>query len=584
MLFGRPDSPDPYTPIPAHTARARRASQSNPSIQTSTTLLSPGTAARKYGRNTRARAASMPSNSRPAIKITIPDPTRPTPTSNPTKPSVSPSRLPRYQAQSQFPRYVHQQSTSLNIPKSSIPRPIRTSSSSSELPIPSPKSQCPGGATPSPRPRRFIKQEPLIVIQHLRNLLAQDGLEWSEYLQIDDLIALHEREIMEGAHRPKHHQNKLAEDDTLSVFGTPLRQTSLFASTKAIFGGYEHDLPILVFSCVEELHRQGISTTSSFPNLSARSHHLEQLVRAFNCASTRFGLDAALSNQRLEDVYCLLATYLAQLPEPVFAPSEIARGLENALLVWCIEPQSGTRILNPIRIKIAQLLLRLLPSPHLSLFVYLMAFLSQIASKAEDEETRIETLGRTFGRWMFGGGGGGGGESRATTMMMWFLLNWSAVINGFFDDLPALSSSAWKSRRSSIVDPQATPRISQDSQTMASTPRTLFDMTSSSGLTGLAGDGSEGPVTPSSSAFRVGMIPTQSYGYLTANSTESSRAASIVDVQGCSPTAPYPAAMSIVGKAQQQQPSKDDDDMSRCSSGSACKLRVLSIFVIGRYN
>ncbi|KAK1231991.1 hypothetical protein PQX77_004872 [Marasmius sp. AFHP31] len=463
MLFARPDSPDPYTPIPTHTARARRASQSIPSTQTSTALLSPSSAARKYGHNTRARAVSMPSNSRPAIKITIPDSIRPTPTLDPSKPSVSPSRLPRYQAHSQFPRYVHQQSTSLNIPKSSIPRPIRASSSSSELPIPSPKSQCP---TPLSRPRRFVKQEPLIVIQHLRNLLAQDGLEWSEYLQIDDLLALHEREIMEGAHRSKHHQNKLAEDDTLRI-----------------------------------------STISSFPNLSARSHHLEQLVRAFDRASTRFGLDTALSNERLKDVYGLLATYLAQLPEPVFAPSEIARGLENALLVWCIEPESGTHILNPIRIKIAQLLLRLLPSPHLSLFVYLMAFLSQIASKAEDEEMRIETLGRTFGRWMFGGGGGG--ESRATTMMMWFLLNWSAVINGFFDDLPTLSSSAWKSRRSSIVDPQATPRISQDSPTMASTSCILFDMAPFP----LAGNGSEGGVSPSSSAFRVGMIPTQSYGH-----------------------------------------------------------------------
>jgi hypothetical protein len=43
------------------------------------------------------------------------------------------------------------------------------------------------------------------------------------------------------------------------VFGVPLNETVLRAPATAILGGYRHDLPLVVFLCVEELYRTGES-------------------------------------------------------------------------------------------------------------------------------------------------------------------------------------------------------------------------------------------------------------------------------------------------------------------------------------
>ncbi len=41
----------------------------------------------------------------------------------------------------------------------------------------------------------------------------------------------------------------------IDVFGAPLRQVAVYASTVTVLGGLEHELPIVVYSCVEELYR-----------------------------------------------------------------------------------------------------------------------------------------------------------------------------------------------------------------------------------------------------------------------------------------------------------------------------------------
>ena len=47
------------------------------------------------------------------------------------------------------------------------------------------------------------------------------------------------------------------------MFGFSLRQIALYASTRAVLGGFEHDLPIVVFACVEELYRSGMELSST---------------------------------------------------------------------------------------------------------------------------------------------------------------------------------------------------------------------------------------------------------------------------------------------------------------------------------
>ncbi|KAG7091433.1 hypothetical protein E1B28_010469 [Marasmius oreades] len=568
MLFPRRGSKaesDPYTPLPVATARARRASLAQEGPPTMA-FLKPH---QGHGHDTRARSASMP-GPRPIITVATPNNT--ISALSVTNSSVSPSRLPRYQ---QTPRRFHQQSISLQIPKSSVHRVLPIPNSSTMVTLSNANNVTTHSVRKgmsAPLTRRFRKDDPLGVIQHLRNILVPRCLELGEYLLTDDLVALHDREIMERAHRLKQIQSRRGQqgrgeptlDDTLNVFGVTLRQASLYASTTAIFGGYGHDLPIIVFSCVEELHRKGLSVIHRVPNLIEPSHRLRQLVQIFDSPNSNFGLSTSLADEHLNDIYDLLVTYLTRLPEPVFAPSEIVHGLESAVFEWCImpEPDSQSPSPSPDQIKILQLLLRLLPSPHLSLFIYLMAFVCQITARGNLNE--MEIIGTTFGKWMFNGGfSGSGGQNKAVAMMIWFTRNWGTIINGFFDDLSPLSASAWKSNIR--VDTQPKPKKTLNGD--ASSPSAIFTLLNTLPDTGREG---ENEVTPSGSAIKLGLVREKSYQYLTANSPGSSCAASLINHEILSST-----ASNLKQSNQVLHQPDEDDDMSRCSSGSALNERLL---------
>ncbi len=45
----------------------------------------------------------------------------------------------------------------------------------------------------------------------------------------------------------------------VEVFDVPLNESVLRTPATAILGGYRHDLPLVVFLCVEELYRTGES-------------------------------------------------------------------------------------------------------------------------------------------------------------------------------------------------------------------------------------------------------------------------------------------------------------------------------------
>jgi hypothetical protein len=50
-----------------------------------------------------------------------------------------------------------------------------------------------------------------------------------------------------------------ADASPVDIFGVPLNESVLRAPATAILGGYRHDLPLVVFLCVEELYRTGKS-------------------------------------------------------------------------------------------------------------------------------------------------------------------------------------------------------------------------------------------------------------------------------------------------------------------------------------
>ncbi|KAI3608946.1 Rho GTPase activation protein [Moniliophthora roreri] len=553
ILFNRQgEAADPYTRLPTYTARSRRASLAqrpdiglgfSPSTSTSGSLPK----IRTQDGESRFRSVSMPPTRQVPLDLAVETETKNPPKSSIPRPS---SRLPRPRQTSR----KHQQTASLNMPRLSIPRPTNF-----DQPLPSSptKSTTPliaatvTSTTETVPSRRFMKDRPDIIVKHLESLLGLDA-RLVDVLPVDDLVALHEREAMESATRLKSGQIS----QSLSVLGIPLRQTSHYASTKAILGKYEHDLPIIVFSCVEELYRFGLSITFSFEDFKHESKRLQELIAIFDSPERQFGAAVLLSNERLEDIYALLVTYLSHLPEPIFAPMEIGGGLRNALWTWCFEP--AYHMSTPSMIRIAQLLLRLLPSPNLSLFVYLVAFACQMVaiqtkhklsrnvpvSPAQvdiEKDLGAGNFGQTFGPWMFGTSvsptkSGASPvveenmDEKAAVMMTWFIRNWGEVINGLFDDLPPLGSSTWKSlNKARSPNANLTTLIHED---VSATPRAgngcfVADLASPSpSLAELAHQGLS-PLSP----VKVGVVRHQ-YGFLTLPCVDDSGcAASIIDVE-----------------------------------------------------
>jgi hypothetical protein len=195
MLYNRQlnETADPYTQLPNTTSRLRLASPRRfndglglPASTSTSTSLSK---IRTQGQS-RNRSASLPS-SRQVPRLTVE-----TGCKSSLKPTVTntPSRLPRPQ---QNPR-KHQHSASLDIPKSSIPRPTSFSR-------PTPPSPAKPKASPIASPtksidispaRRFMKGEPEIVVKYLKSLLGPNTC-FLDTLPLDDLAALHEREAMD---------------------------------------------------------------------------------------------------------------------------------------------------------------------------------------------------------------------------------------------------------------------------------------------------------------------------------------------------------------------------------------------------
>lgn len=265
-----------------------------------------------------------------------------------------------------------------------------------------------------------------------------------------------------------------------------MNESVLRASATAILGGYRHDLPLVVFLCVEELYRTGKSAnfirrtlhnkcshigiykSGLFRDLPNRQRHHE-LSTLFDTPPT-FGEGMSLRAESTADICALLLTYLKELPEPVLTPY-----LFNAFWNWSVRPsvkredermrkeqdeeedlrnrffQTGQRPPRPSsrvlyekarlraaqdetaetgQVTIARDLLRLLPTHSFSLIVYLCAFFTQVPLCPENGIT-FEDIGRIFGPPVFGGP-----VPAARRMMVWFLKRWNRVSDGLLDAGP----------------------------------------------------------------------------------------------------------------------------------------------------
>lgn len=336
-----------------------------------------------------------------------------------------------------------------------------------------------------PHPASMRKPDPRLIVSTLELVLLDSQKKPADVLDIYELLGMHqldqldfeEREIARANTSQTHPRGEPV------VLGEPLRKTSIYASMTMVLGDREHELPIIVVSCIEELYRTGIYQPNLFRTLPNRSRLLE-LINIFDSEQqppgsiirsrhslppksplkSGFGANTSLHLESTPDICALLSTYLSALPEPILLPA-----LFRPIWDWCgLENDEGDGLQSrPLQrrrssvplsrtytnsteltpILIAQLVLHLLPSPHFSLLVYMLAFFSQVALVHEENGVGMEDLARMFGGRIFGGGQsrrrklsdeiakGDRHELRTEeeVMMCWFLRRWGPISEGLFD-------------------------------------------------------------------------------------------------------------------------------------------------------
>ncbi|KAI9441934.1 hypothetical protein H4582DRAFT_1426820 [Lactarius indigo] len=342
------------------------------------------------------------------------------------------------------------------------------------------------GAPPPPAP----KWPHWTLVLRIKRALRRDGKDVRDYVEAAQIDELFQRDVEERARREREHariarvragKEPAGFDENARVFGVPLNESVLRAPATAILGGFRHDLPLVVFLCVEELYRTGIYKSGLFRDLPNRQRHHE--LRTLFDTPPAFGEGMNLRAESTADICALLLTYLNELPEPVLTPY-----LFNAFWNWCVRPsvkredertrkeqdeeedlrarffQTGQRPPRPSRrvlfekarlraaqdesaetgqVAVARDLLRLLPTHSFSLIVYLCAFFTQVPLCPENG-IALEDIGRIFGPSVFGGP-----VPAARRMMVWFLKRWNRVSDGLLDPDPDDPSSGSSSTGSS---------------------------------------------------------------------------------------------------------------------------------------
>ncbi|OAV95309.1 hypothetical protein PTTG_26711 [Puccinia triticina 1-1 BBBD Race 1] len=139
-------------------------------------------------------------------------------------------------------------------------------------------------------------------------------------------------------------------------------------------------LPILPFTVIEEIYRRGMRIPGIL-RISGDLDRIDELVKKFEFCPKN-GVD--VSTEDIHTLCGLLKHYLRTLSEPLFHPI-----LSHMFWKLCVEP-SQTRQADPTedehsqQLHVARYLLQLLPSRALSLLTYVIRFLAQIPTFAEN--------------------------------------------------------------------------------------------------------------------------------------------------------------------------------------------------------
>ncbi|OCF43932.1 hypothetical protein I317_02202 [Kwoniella heveanensis CBS 569] len=209
------------------------------------------------------------------------------------------------------------------------------------------------------------------------------------------------------------------------AFGVSLSEAPPGSWCTSLIGGQKHELPLVVFTVVEEIYRRGMSQPGIF-RLAGDGVRISSLTKVFNLPPL-YGDSLPISGEPIHNLTGLVKRYVRDLPEPILDES-----LFPAFMAFCVgdqdEPQDPAAAGDDVKTKdsndnkdeqagepgaveeantkttaslsrkitAAQILLKLLPPLHFSLFIYLLAFLGQLPL-FPDNRLNIESISIIFG-------------------------------------------------------------------------------------------------------------------------------------------------------------------------------------------
>ncbi|KZS93368.1 Rho GTPase activation protein [Sistotremastrum niveocremeum HHB9708] len=216
-----------------------------------------------------------------------------------------------------------------------------------------------------------------------------------------------------------------------SVFGVSLPQSLSCASCAVVLGGQKLYLPLVIFTTIEELYATGLDDPRLF-QVPSNPGRLSALVRTFDSAPD-YGDNYSFDGEATSNVCGLFFVFLQSLPSPVLDGC-----LFDALANFCVAPSLSSTSkagISPIlRVKIAQMLIRLLPPANFNLIVYVVAFLSHIPQSPKNSLDH-KTVAKLFGQTLIAKGSSPSTTREKCTpddILLWLLEHWDALSDGLF--------------------------------------------------------------------------------------------------------------------------------------------------------
>ncbi|VDB91495.1 unnamed protein product [Peniophora sp. CBMAI 1063] len=312
------------------------------------------------------------------------------------------------------------------------------------------------------------------VLQRLHTILHYQGRHLKQHLDFDDVEKLAEecaderersvesfeeqRAMREGEWNPLWSSN--------SPFDAPIYESAFWASTTVVMNGARHDVPTVMYACIEELYRTGIYQ----PNLFRETPHLQRHADLFKIFDTApaFGHGVSLRRETTAVIAAVLSTFLRNLRQPILCDP-----LREALWNFCVQPtvererlrmaaeqdevedarrdaalserrQSAAyiretaarkrvldeenKMLDLEQVPTAQCLMRLMPTSRLSALYYLCAFFSQ-TPLCPDNGLDLEDIGALFADRIIGGP-----IPNARAMLVWLLRYWTEISDGLLNE------------------------------------------------------------------------------------------------------------------------------------------------------